>query len=57
MNSELKAFALADKYERMETTDIGKFGSGGYGVPKRDQFFKEIKELARLAKIGSAAQR
>lgn len=55
MNSELKAFALAEKYEKMAATDIGRYGSGGYGIPQRDQFIKDIKELARLAKLGSAA--
>lgn len=57
MNSEIKAFALAEKYLKMADKDVGILGSGGFGHDKREAFFKEIKDLARLAKLASATLR
>lgn len=57
MNSEIKAFALAERYLKMDEADIGRLGSGGYGADRQKQYFADIRELARLAKVGSAASR
>lgn len=57
MNSEIKAFALAEKYEKMSEVDIGRLGSGGYGEERRKQYLSDVRELAKLAKLGSSALR
>lgn len=47
MNSKMSIQEFSRWLEKQDEADIGKYGSGGYGVEKKNWFTSMVKALAK----------